>query len=507
MKNEKESLVPFPASKQLSFITALLGVLLLQAVFATVCRAQSAKITAGVAHGLASGGLQRMIVVLDQQADLSGAQSLSTKAEKTRYVYETLRAMADRTQPAVAAAISQAGLIPSARLYIENALVATAAPNNVISGPAVYSLAARADVASIQTDGPVTVDPLEQHLSAASVPIGIAWNVAWIQAPAVWADGFTGQGIVVGDLDTGVQWNHPALINQYRGWNGSSADHNYNWWDPTIEASPVPIDQEGHGTATTGIMVGDDGQGNQIGVAPGAKWIACRGLGPGANVSTVLTCLQFMLAPWDLTGANPDPTKAPDVVNNSFVCPFCGLQQAFANLRAAGIVSVAATGNFGPACGSVFDPGDYPAVFSIGALSYKQNIVAPFSSRGPNSQPPFTLPAIVAPGTLITSAQPTDTYATGSGTSFAAPAASGAVALVWSARHDLVGDVGATIQLLESSATPDLSLSCGSSFRPNQLYGYGTLNVAAALGLQSSPTSTQQASALPQTKASPRGGQ
>lgn len=484
----------------------LFCVVISQAALPTASSAQSAKISAKVAKAMASGGLQRMVLVMSQQADLSGAGQLTSKADKTRYVYETLRAMADSTQPGIAAAVSQMGLTPVSRLYIENAIVVTAGAGQTIGSPAVNSLAARADVASIEMDDPITADPVERLAAAGNAPIGIAWNVAWVNAPAVWASGFTGRGIVVGDLDTGVQWNHPALINQYRGWNGSSADHNYNWWDPTVEASPVPIDQDGHGTATTGIMVGNDGQGNQIGVAPGASWIACRGLGPGASRSTVLTCLQFMLAPWNLNGANPDPSKAPDVVNNSFICPFCGLQTAFANLRAAGIFPMAATGNFGPTCGSVFDPGTYPAVLSIGALSYKQNIIAPFSSRGPNASAPFILPEIVAPGTTIISSVPTNTYATGSGTSFAAPAVSGAVALMWSARPYLVGNVGETIQLLESSATPDLSLSCGSSFRPNNLYGYGTLNVAAALGIPTGSSGSTASTAQAQTKANLGGG-
>ncbi|HLH78577.1 MAG TPA: S8 family serine peptidase [Candidatus Binataceae bacterium] len=451
---------------------------------------------------MASGGLQRMILVMSQQADLSGAQQLTSKADKTRYVYETLREMADSTQPGIVTALSQMGLTPTARLYIQNAIVVTADGGKAIDSPAVNSLAARADVASIETDDPITADPLEQLAATGNPPSGIAWNVAWVNAPAVWASGFTGKGIVVGDLDTGVQWNHPALINQYRGWNGSSADHNYNWWDPTTEASPVPIDQDGHGTATTGIMVGNDEQGNQIGVAPGASWIACRGLGPGANRSTLLTCLQFMLAPWDLTGANPDPSKAPDIVNNSFVCPFCGFQTAFANLRAAGILPVAVPGNFGPTCGSVFDPGTYPQVLTVGALSYQQNIIAPFSSRGPNTSAPFVVPEIVAPGTTITSSVPTNAYAVGSGTSFAAPAVSGAVALIWSARQYLVGNIGETIQLLQSSATPDLSLSCGSSFQPNNLYGYGTLNVATALGIPTGSSASTASTTQAQTKAS-----
>jgi serine protease AprX len=191
-----------------------------------------------------------------------------------------------------------------------------------------------------------------------------------------------------------------------------------------------------------------------------------------------------MLAPWDLNGNNPDPSKAPDVVNNSYICPFCGLDTAFDNLRAAGIVSVVVTGNFGPTCGSVFDPGGYNSAFAVGALAYQANAIADFSSRGPSS-PVFTSPQITAPGTDVPTSIPVNDYSTFSGTSFAAPVATGSLALLWSAKPDLLGNVDASVGALESSAIPILSLSCGSaSFRPNNVYGYGSLNVKAAVGIK-----------------------
>ena len=101
-------------------------------------------------------------------------------------------------------------------------------------------------------------------------------NITLVRAPALWGRGFTGQGIVVGVADTGFQWDHPALKARYRGWNGSSASHGYNWHDAIHDAAagnpcgsdaPAPCDDDGHGTATSGLSVGDDGEGNQIGVA------------------------------------------------------------------------------------------------------------------------------------------------------------------------------------------------------------------------------------------------
>jgi hypothetical protein len=97
-----------------------------------------------------------------------------------------------------------------------------------------------------------------------------------------------------------------------RNLGGGTFNHNYNWWGGA--GSPAPVDGDGHGTHTMGTMVGDDGGSNQIGMAPGAKWIACAGLGGADTVE----CFEFFLAPWDLNGQNPDPSKTPDSINNSW---------------------------------------------------------------------------------------------------------------------------------------------------------------------------------------------
>src|SRR5205823_14876176 len=119
----------------------------------------------------------------------------------------------------------------------------------------------------------------------------------------------------------------------YRGWNGATADHNYNWWvaihaDIDGNGNPcgfnlsAPCDDQGHGTHTMGTGVGDDGAGNQVGMAPGAHWIACRNMDAGVGrPSTYIECMQFFMAPTDLSGNNPDPSKRPDAVGNSYGCP------------------------------------------------------------------------------------------------------------------------------------------------------------------------------------------
>ena len=146
----------------------------------------------------------------------------------------------------------------------------------------VDALAARADVARLESNRPFKGidDPTDAaHASPSNGSPGtVEWNVQNVRAPQVWAMGYTGQGIVIGNQDTGMRWSHNALKPHYRGWNGSSADHNYNWWDAIHSGggscgpnSPFPCDDYGHGTHTTGTTSGDDGTGNQVGVAPGAR--------------------------------------------------------------------------------------------------------------------------------------------------------------------------------------------------------------------------------------------
>ncbi len=148
------------------------------------------------------------------------------------------------------------------------------------------------------------------------------------------------------------------------GWNGSTVDHNYNWWDATSTYPLVPNDGHGHGTHTTGTMVGDDGSTNQIGVAPGAKTIHCKNMTDGGSGSdaTFTECFQFDLAPTDLNGMNPDPQKAPDVVNNSW--GYWGgnspqFEDIISTLQAAGILVEVSACNEGPSCGTLRSPGDY----------------------------------------------------------------------------------------------------------------------------------------------------
>jgi subtilisin family serine protease len=242
-----------------------------------------------------------------------------------------------------------------------------------------------------------------------------------------------------------------------------------------------------------GSAVGDDGAGNQVGVAPGARWIACRNMDEGiGRPSTYIECLQFFLAPTDLDGQSPDPTRRPNVVGNSYSCPpdegcdIGALRAAFENLRAAGVFMAVAAGNEGEeGCASVkWPPALYDSAVSVGATDL-QDRIAFFSSRGPVRADGSgrVKPDLVAPGVAIRSATATG-YGVLSGTSMAAPHVGGAVLLLWSALPQLAGNVDATEQLLASTAVPATTTdACGgdtASEVPNNTYGHGRIDVVAA---------------------------
>jgi len=437
----------------------------------------------------AAQGQTEFLVFLTEQTDLSGAAALPTKAEKGAFVYQRLVETAQRTQRPLIAALERMD-VEYRSFWVVNALWVRGDLS------AVQALAQRSDVAHLYANPSVKLDaPVEEAPAPQSV-LAVEWNITNVNAPQVWAVGTTGQGVVIGGQDTGYDWDHPALINQYRGWNGISADHNYNWYDATDNPSATPIDPVTHGTHTMGTMVGDDGGSNQIGMAPGARWIGCRNMDAAGNgtPATYITCYQWFIAPTDLNGLNADPALAPDVINNSWSCPVSEgcptgnpniLLQAVQNLRAAGIFTAHSAGNNGSSCSTVSEPAAiYAESFSVGATT-SSNVIASYSSRGPVTVDGSNRakPDISAPGSSVRSCIPGTGYGSKSGTSMAAPHVAGLVALLISAEPGLRGQVDLLERLIESSAVPVIDMTCGGSAGgvPNNTYGWGRIDALAAL--------------------------
>jgi subtilisin family serine protease len=235
-------------------------------------------------------------------------------------------------------------------------------------------------------------------------------------------------------------------------------------------------------------MVGSDGGTNQIGVAPQAKWIACKGCeSQSCSFFALLECGDFILAPWDLNKLNRDPSRRPHVVNNSWGGGggdswYQGVVQAW---RAAGIFPAFSNGNSGPNCNTSDSPGDYPESFSSGATNINDQI-ASFSSRGPSA---FGVkkPDISAPGVNIRSSVPTNSYGSLSGTSMASPHTAGTVALLWSAYSGLSRDIPNTEKKLRPAAEILNTIQgCGGdapTTHPNNVFGSGRDDALQTLNL------------------------
>jgi subtilisin family serine protease len=477
------------------------------------------KIAPWVMEHTDNGQETEFFVVLVDQADLSGAANLQTKAEKGRYVYNSLLNKSQTTQGPILQWLGDRAITHQS-FYIVNAVLVKG------TRQVADALATRPDVARIEGNPSIHNDlpqPGPVEISQPQVPATIEPGITYTHAPQVWALGFTGQNIVVASADTGVRWTHNALKPHYRGWDGTTADHDYNWHDsihdsvsnPCGNDSPFPCDDFFHGSHTTGTAIGDDGMGNQIGMAPGAKWIGCRNMDQGNGTpARYIECMEFFLAPYPIGGGQGDPTKAPDITINSWSCPTtegCSadtLQAAVEAQAAAGIMMVAAAQNSGPNCSTVTDPpGIYAAAYSIGALTTGTDTIAGFSSRGPITvdQSNRIKPDISAPGTGTRSCSNTadNAYTTASGTSMATPHISGAMALLWCALPGMRHQITASRDALDNAAVHIASTLCGDAGPPNNVYGWGRVDIFAAVS-GASPTPTPTATATPRPTPTPR---
>jgi serine protease AprX len=457
------------------------------------------KIAPWVIEHTATGQQTEFFVVLREQADLSGAAALATKGEKGRYVYDVLTSKSRSTQAPILQWLRERG-IEHRSFYIVNAILVKG------SRDIAEALAAHPDVARVEGN-PHIQNVIPQPNAVAEPPshpqrpATIEPGIAYTHAPDVWALGFRGQGITVAGADTGIRWTHNALKPHYRGWDGVMADHNYNWHDsihdsvgnPCGNDSPFPCDDNGHGTHTIGTATGDDGAGNQIGMAPGAKWIGCRNMDQGDGTpARYIECMEWFLAPYPIGGGQGDPLRAPDITSNSWVCPpseGCSpdtLQAAVEAQAAAGIMMVAGAGNDGPSCSTImYPPAIYAASYTVGALNTGQDVVADFSSRGPVlvDGSHRIKPDICAPGTNTRSSYNTsdNAYVSLSGTSMATPHIAGAMALLWCAQPQLRHDISGSRTVVNEAAHLIAYKLCGTPGPPNNVAGWGRVDVLAAV--------------------------
>ena len=314
--------------------------------------------------------------------------------------------------------------------------------------------------------------------------------------------------MVVAGIDTGVRYTHEVLVPHYRGnLGGGSFDHDFNWLSGD-GGSATPIDGHGHGTHTMGTMVGDDGGANQVGMAPGATWIACEGC-PGGSCSSasLLTCAQWIAAPYPVGDpGSPDPSKRPHVVNNSWGdCDqyYDGWYQGVVDSwHAAGVYPIFANVNasncgysYPPGCNTVGNPGRYGNVTGVGSTGQSNGAYASHSNWGPTDDPDTVnpngfatvKPQVVAPGVNIRSALngSNSSYGSWDGTSMSAPHVAGLIVLMWQAAPCLIGDYTQTENIIQASAVAiPYATNCGGEGPgniPNMATGWGEIDAFEAV--------------------------
>lgn len=475
-----------------------------------------------------------ILIRMQAQADLSGIETAHLpREERLTRVYDALRNVALDTQGDLVTFLEK-NSVTYRRFYITNMIAVWGANARLVK-----QLARRSDVShiygnpTIKTKNPNDSTEIEDlvneianlsprrvrkaEVRSKSEPV-VGDNISFTRADQIWKTyGKAGEGIVVAGQDTGVEFDHPALVRQYRGNEHGTFSHDYNWHDSIHAATPMrsiqkdanrcgydlktPCDDGDHGSHTMGTMLGSDGKRNTVGMAPNAKWIACRNMDGGDGTpAAYIECFEWLLAPYAF-GADPmrdgNPTKAPHIINNSWSCPSkegCSkgaeIEPALQAMKAAGIMVVVSAGNEGPSCGTIEDAPAWHTdlVLSVGAYDHRMGKIAIFSSRGPSQLNGKIGPDLVAPGVGIRSSIPGKKFEGGplwQGTSMAGPHVAGAVALLWSIHPELIGEIEITKELLRQSATPtEADEICGGvpgSAVPNNTYGMGVMNIAKAI--------------------------
>lgn len=459
--------------------------------------AQYGKLHPRVQADMAEKDILEVLIKVTGEADPAGAAkgarknlpATATRAEEKkavrRAVVDALIKNAAQSQAAILQELKQGtrrGSVLEISEYFITNMIYIKAHKDVI-----LQLAQRPDVVSITPDFTITrEEPIYTTGVTSLSGSGIPWNLNTVKAPQVWNDfQMKGSGVVIGIIDTGADWQHPALMTQWRGYNPAnpaSPCGEYNWYD-VINHTSLPSDAAGHGTHVTGTILGQDAAaGKTIGVAPGAQWIAVKAFqGESASASDLIAAGQYMLAPTNAAGT-PQPEQAPDIVNNSWggkadPAYYEWYRDMVRAWRSAGILPVFAAGNTGAEGeNSILTPASYPESFAIAATD-SSNKLASFSSRGPGFHQGVLKPDISAPGVSILSAWPGGGYAYGSGTSMAAPHVAGAAALLLAANPNLTPE-----DMEEALKGTALALTDAEyPTSPNAGYGSGLVDAHAAM--------------------------
>jgi len=432
--------------------------------------------------------LSCLVMLKDQigPRDLELHRKLKTQKERHSSIIYKLKDKKERAQKDILIYLDEQkskGLIKSYQsFWIVNGILVTATKEEI------EKIALRAEVEMIYPNYPVSlIAPVFEEANSSK-----SGARDYFQATGVgelWKMGYTGKGRLVCSFDTGVEWSHPALFYNWKG--GLQGGDISSWFDPY--GSNFPVDANGHGTHTMGIMVGKT-DAETLGVAFDAEWIAAGVIDRGKNFEeTVADILQAFEWAIDPDGDPETIDDVPDVINNSWGIPLAAkppcdqtFWSAINNVEAAGIIVIFAAGNEGPSPMSLRTPADRATSptnsFSVGAVDAQVYgfPIAPFSSRGPSGCDGTTIkPEICAPGVGIRSSYLGGTYKALNGTSTAAPFISGAVALLREFNPE------STVEEIKNALLFS-STDLGIKGEDND-YGWGLFNLKKALDFMPPP--------------------
>ncbi len=420
-----------------------------------------------------------IIIQTKEQGDLSLLPSTATYDEKIGY----LKFVAEKSQKDILAYLKKVGAEEIKSFFLVSRIAAKTTPE------VIRELGKRKDIDFITDDFVVSIDsfnPSTEPTDATDTP---EWNIVKVRADSCWRAGWTGEGIVVSNIDTGVDVFHPAFGGRWRQTNG--------WFD-AVNRQTNPYDDNGHGTHTMGIITGGDGLGpfpNDIGIAPGATIIAAKGFNAqgAAQLSWLDACFNWLA-----------DTGRPNIISNSWGVgnrTDTYFWNTCVNLRNLGIITVFSIGSSGPGSGTSCPPGSYPVVIGAGATDSSDNI-ASFSARGPapnqsswndttfwpRSDWNLINPSISAPGVNIRSSYPGGNYTVYNGTSMSCPHIAGCVALMLQKRSGLT-PIEVFNLITDNADRPPR----GEPY-PNNTYGWGRLNCKKVL--DAIPTSVEESKPL-----------
>ncbi len=429
-------------------------------------------------------------MVDNEKLNLELKSRRATRAERHYEVVTTLMAKATDTQKPVLALLGQLeaeGKVREIRdFWISNMIAFEGNPEAIVEAASVEGVEKVIFDFPVETIKPVEVDADPPLITTRSQGLDV------INAPAVWAMGYTGAGRLVANIDTGVDGSHPAFSAR---WRGNSNPNSECWFDP-IDGSSSPHDHGSHGTHTMGTICGrSHTTPDTVGVAINAEWIAAGSVDYGGTTADIIASFQWIADPDGNPGTTDD---VPDAVGNSWGyspffhgVPHCdntfwSVMDGCENAGVAVIFSAGNEGSYGS--NSLRTPADradsYFNAFSVGAIDGHTPgyPIAGFSSLGPctcSSGDMNIKPECVAPGVNVRSSVPGGGYASSgwSGTSMASPHITGSVAILRQVNPNLDVDTIKDILL-------QTSVDLGSPGEDNT-YGHGYIDVYQAVLLAS----------------------